>query len=74
MTLPWDLLTASDVSLYFRVTYRTEVKSATIRQWASRGHINTHGKGRQRYSLREVVAYAQQQEIVSPPLPGGTHG
>jgi hypothetical protein len=63
-TFPRDLLTASDVSLYFRLTHRTEVKSATIRQWASRGHINTHGKGRQRYSLREVVAYAQQHEII----------
>lgn len=62
--LPKDLLTSAEVSLYLRVFHHAEVRADTIRQWASRQHINTHGKGPRRYSLREVIAYAKDREII----------
>lgn len=63
-----DLVKSADVELYFRVFHQVELKAATVRQWASRGRIATHGFGqgskRARYSLREVVAFAKAQGIV----------
>lgn len=48
-----DRLTASQIA----ATYR--VPEATVRQWASRGHVRTHGKddhGRQLYDVPDTLA------------------
>lgn len=64
MARPRDLVTSSEITVYFAVVHRVEVKPATVRQWASRGRIGTHGSGRGRYSLREVVAFAKENGLV----------
>ena len=54
-----SLVNTADIALYLWKAYRVRVKPATIRQWASRGRIATYGVRRERYDLREVVAYAE---------------
>jgi hypothetical protein len=58
------LVNATDVALYFWRAHRVRIKPATIRQWAHRRHIPSHGFRRERYDLREVVAYARAQGII----------
>jgi hypothetical protein len=67
-----SLVNASDVALYVRKAFGVELKPATIRQWAARKRIATYGHRRERYDLREVVAYAQRQKMI--PIKGDTHG
>lgn len=55
-----SLVNASDIALYLWKAHRVRVKPATIRQWASRKRIATYGIRRERYDLREVVAYAER--------------
>lgn len=55
-----NLVNASDIALYLWKAHRVRVKPATIRQWASRGRISTYGIRRERYDLREAVAYAER--------------
>lgn len=66
------LVNTSDIALYVRKAFGVELKPATVRQWAARRHIGTYGHRRERYDLREVVAYAQRQKMIPPK--GEQHG
>jgi len=48
------------------LTYRVKLPPATIRQWASRRHVGTYGHRRERYDIREVIAYAVRRGVISP--------
>jgi hypothetical protein len=61
---PRDLVNTSDIALFFWRAYRVRLKPATVRQWAARKHIATYGIRRERYDLREVVAFAQERGVV----------
>jgi hypothetical protein len=61
---PKTLVNASDAALYFRVVHSVCVQPATIRQWASRKRIGSHGVRRERYDLREIVAYAKTLGVI----------
>jgi hypothetical protein len=59
------LVNSADLMLHFRITYGVRLVDNTIRQWASRGHIGTYGRRRERYDIREVVAYAMRRGLLS---------
>ncbi len=58
------LASTFDVVLYLQWRFGVSVKPVTIRVWASRGHIGTHSRERERYDLREVEAYAKRRGII----------
>ena len=60
------LVNTGDIALHTWLTYRVLLPPATIRQWASRKHIGTYGRRRERYDIREVIAYATERGIISP--------
>ena len=41
------------------------IKPATIRQWASRGHIHVIKKGHACYDLREVEKHARTRGLIA---------
>ena len=59
-----DLINANDAALWIWRAHHILVKPATIRQWAARKHITSHGFRRERYDLREIVAYATERGII----------
>jgi hypothetical protein len=61
------LINAGDAVLYLKRAHGVEVKATTIRQWASRRHIGSHGYRRERYDLREIVAYVILRGIIPNP-------
>jgi len=63
------LVNSADLMLHFRITYGVRLADNTIRQWASRGHIGTYGRRRERYDIREVVAYAMRRGLLSAKRP-----
>jgi len=60
------LVSTGDIALHIWLTYRVLLPPATIRQWASRKHIGTYGRRRERYDIREVIAYAIRRGVLSP--------
>lgn len=64
------LVNAVDVAVHFRRAYGAHLAPATIRQWASRRHIGSYGHRRERYDIREIVAYALRRGII-PTTPRG---
>jgi hypothetical protein len=58
------LVNASDIALYVFRAFHVTLKPATIRQWAVRKRIGTYGFRRERYDLREVVAFATKQGLI----------
>ena len=61
------LVNTGDIALYVWQSYRVRLAPTTIRQWASRKHIGTYGYRRERYDIREVVAYAMRRGVISSP-------
>jgi hypothetical protein len=59
-----QLVNSSDASTFFRRYFHVRVAPATIRQWVTRKHIGSYGKGRERYDLREIVEYARRTGII----------
>lgn len=64
MRTPRYLINTSDAALHFWRAYHVRVSPAVIRQWAARKHITSYGFRRERYDLREIVAYAAQRGII----------
>ena len=60
------LVNAGDIAQFVWMSYRVLLAPTTIRQWASRKHVGTYGKRRERYDIREVIAYAVRRGIISP--------
>lgn len=58
------LVNSADLMLHFRLTYGIRLADNTIRQWASRKRIGTYGRRRERYDIREVVAYATARGLI----------
>jgi hypothetical protein len=52
------LVDATMAVIHLRRAHHIRLTPATIRQWAARGHIHSHGFGRLRYDLREIVEHA----------------
>ena len=59
------LVNSADLMLHFRITYGVRLADTTIRQWATRKRIGTYGRRRERYDIREVVAYAVRRGLIS---------
>lgn len=59
------LINANDAATHLRRAYGVRLSPATIRQWAARGHIKTHGFHRERYDLREVVQHAHNRGLIA---------
>lgn len=53
------------VSMCLLVTHNLQIKPATIRTWARRGKIPTHGTGRYRYRVSDVQDYLQKEQILA---------
>jgi len=60
------LVNSGDIAMHVWLTYRVKLPPATIRQWASRRHVGTYGHRRERYDIREVIAYAVRRGVISP--------
>ena len=58
------LVNASDVEKHFARAYQVRLSAATVRQWASRRRIGSYGSRRERYDIREVVAYAVRRGVI----------
>lgn len=58
------LVNSGDIAQHVWLTYRVLLPPATIRQWASRKHVGTYGRRRERYDLREVIAYAIARGVI----------
>ncbi len=61
----FPLINASDAVLELRRTYGVRLSPVTIRQWAARKHIGSYGFRRERYDLREVIAYATERGLIA---------
>jgi hypothetical protein len=60
------LVNTGDIAQFVWLTYKALLPPNTIRQWASRKHIGTYGRRRERYDIREVIAYAIRRGVISP--------
>ena len=69
-----QLVNANDAAFHIMVTWKVRVYPATIRQWAARRHIGTHSRRRERYDLREVVAYAMRRGHIPRSRKQGAEG
>lgn len=58
------LVTAADAALHLRLAFGVNLRPATIRMWANRGHIDSTGHGRCRYDLREVERHARLRGLL----------
>ncbi len=65
MTRPrYPLVNATDATIHLRRAYGVRLSPATIRKWAARHHITTHGLGRERYDLREIIEHARSRGLL----------
>lgn len=62
-----QLVNANDAAFFVFTTWKTKILPLTIRKWASRRHIGTYGARRERYDLREIVAYATHRGLIPRP-------
>lgn len=62
-----QLVNVNDAAFFVMVTWKVRLYPATIRQWAHRRHIGTYSRRRERYDLREVVAYARARGLIPRP-------
>lgn len=69
----FPLVNASDAATYLRRDHGVRIAPATVRNWARRKRIRTHGLGRDRYDLREVVEYAKARAALETSHMDVTH-
>lgn len=58
------LVSSVDAAFFFRRAYHVTIKPTTIRQWACRHQVKTHG-GRACYDLRELEGYARGRGLLA---------
>ena len=52
-------------AVHLQRAYHVTVRPATIRQWAARRYIKTHGFGKLRYDLHDVERHARKRGLIA---------